>query len=114
MIWHIITDDIMEQMELKYFLTHLDHRCSIIPPDIQNLSEDSSICFIVNLNSSSFDAYSFLTLLNNANTPHSVIAYTSLKHDHDSILKAKSIGIQHVCTMTQLKDFLGKVHDTIQ
>ncbi len=108
---HIITDDIMEQIELSGYIPEGQYTCSINPPDIRSIDKDKQICFIVNVHASSFDAMSFLHLYDNIKTESNIeiIAYTSEMHDLQTIHAVKSIGIQHMCTKAQLVTFLQSI-----
>lgn len=110
-VWHLITDDIMEQIELKRYIPDEYYACSIIPPEISTIEHGKQICFIINVHASSYDAISFLRDFKNItyDSPIEIIAYTSEMHDHQTIHIVKSMGIQHMCTKTQLMSFLQSV-----
>lgn len=110
-LWHIITDDIMEQIELTRYISEGQYTCSIVPPDINSIEKDKQICFIINVHASSFDVMSFLHAYSNikAESTIEIIAYTSEMHDHQTIHAVKSIGIHHMCTKAQLISFLQSI-----
>lgn len=110
--WHILTDNIMEQYEFTPYLQLQEYGCSIIPPDMLELSKkDKPIFLIVNMHTESFDAFSFFSTLKDIQISQSItiIAYSDIKHDHEGIHKAKAHGVKHICTKDQVKELLAHI-----
>ena len=109
--WHIITDDIMEQLELTQMISIGSHSCSMFPPSDETFDPNVSIFILLNVHARSFDAMTYLQSI--ANTPQSyqIIAYTSEMHDHQTIHAIKSLGIKLMCTKAQLITFLKKIQE---
>jgi hypothetical protein len=114
--WHIITDDIMEQIELKQMIPEGKYTCSIIPPSTEIFPPDKSVCTIINVHAQSFDVLTYLqSFLNEHSSSDSeIIVYTSEKHDHQTTHAMKALGIKHMCTKDQLLTFLKSINEKQQ
>ncbi len=114
--WHLLTDNIMEQYEFTSFFHESEFGFSLVPPDIHQLMQKNiPIFLIVNLHAESFDAFSYFNVIRSSPIIQSItiIAYTDIKHDHESIHKAKSHGVKYVCTKEQVKELLGHIQNIL-
>jgi len=108
--FYIFTDDIMEQIEFRNIISNspieFPTECS---PDTCNHQGNDQV-LIVNLHLWNLDPYLIISLWKELNVEHSIIfAYTSEKHDHPSIHKAKAAGAQYVLEKHQLHTLLSSI-----
>lgn len=107
--WMLMTDNIMEQYELAPLLQSQTLTCIMrILSSEEILSINEPTILLVNLRAESLQIFDFFQTLKDVDFPShvSVIAYSDMKHDHEFIHKAKSMGIKYICTKDQLKDLL--------
>jgi hypothetical protein len=109
--WHIISDDIMEQMELIQMISIGTHSCSILPPANETFDQNQSVCILLNVHTRSFDAITYLQTNASTHHPYQIIAYTAEIHDHQTIHAIKSKGVRLICTKAQLITFLKNIRD---
>lgn len=112
----ILTDDLMEQIELQNIVGISHSRI------ITNLESLESACnsnqeyiFLINLHAWNLDPILTITYLkeNNKNPNAIVIAFTNEKHDHESIHRAKTAGAKLVVEKDRLTPFLQSISTTV-